>query len=860
MDDLSVESKTDMDDPAEVDDKINDEAIVGGNPSSIDEHVKGHYTSGDEPNIGENVDRSENVLNYNNLDEDNKTKSKDPFIPPKNPKPFQTGAKVPDNTVKRTDDLHSTEVDPSKNENNVESKGPDLLLATKSKKKPLALKLLNEGADIHYLDETKCNVMHYAARAGYDDLIIKLVSLGGSVKLWDCNGDTPLHKAARAGNETTVVVLASYGADVKALNWDGYNALEIAVQKKHINVVDVVCMFGADLVMHDWKCLEDTKKSDNKKDQDIWKILMRQNDRSPGFKHGGIAYSVQQIEQDNDTTLQEVGLTVEAKQLTSPFSLYCCKLQAEYINVLRYVTEGQELFGDVYECRTWGSTKKVLTLNLKISGIPQKNEVIEIISPDGKIGLVESTSMDDKTNCTEVTVTISIKHNAITTFMLVTLEKPEVFAITNSAVTIQPQMEPEAEIEIPTNTFDTPGDLLFNIVQTKDVNVADEESNEEALLLTNVLDLSMSNHQQPKQPIVMKLPIHATVNNETEIVIFTSSKEYPEDVEDWEIIDATQDSRKKCAAFDIRHFSIFTAAQKPKDLERKKAVTMMIQKALKKEREVEFFAFVKMLSATEYAVAIECALQRKSKKRMRYWHKKDYEEQDVPSFSYTVQIDSWFRVTFGGNIRRIGDDQNKAQKLMFQPNRENYKIFSVELVDPKDPPMGGINIELIEHVKPEPIEVIKTSGLCKGKSTYIYPDPVETYFELTFLPVHLKQPLPEPELNSEQSTVITDYKRDNQCRITVLRTTSMKQLGKRLTMEEAHYLAAQLKVGAITEMSLELPNIEDFVDAFLWKWRGMRPYSSQVEFLINALVSMDKQYEADEFRLAHLEDREVRFL
>ena len=28
--------------------------------------------------------------------------------------------------------------------------------------------------------------MHYAARAGYDDLIIKLVSLGGSVKLWDC--------------------------------------------------------------------------------------------------------------------------------------------------------------------------------------------------------------------------------------------------------------------------------------------------------------------------------------------------------------------------------------------------------------------------------------------------------------------------------------------------------------------------------------------------------------------------------------------------------------------------------------------------------------------------------------------------
>ena len=76
-----------------------------------------------------------------------------------------------------------------------------------------------------------------------------------------------------------------------------------------------------------------------------------------------------------------------------------------------------------------------------------------------------------------------------------------------------------------------------------------------------------------------------------------------------------------------------------------KAVTKMIQKALNKERQVEFFAFVKVLSETEYAVAIECALQRKSKKRMRYWRKKDYEEQEVPSFSYTVQIDSWFRVS-----------------------------------------------------------------------------------------------------------------------------------------------------------------------------------------------------------------------
>ena len=84
--------------------------------------------------------------------------------------------------------------------------------------------------------------------------------------------------------------------------------------------------------------------------------------------------------------------------------------------------------------------------------------------------------------------------------------------------------------------------------------------------------------------------------------------------------------------------------KKPNNGENHKTVTMMIHKALNKERQVEFFAFVKMLSITEYAVVIECALQRKSKKRMRYWRKNNYGAHQVLSFSCTVHIDSWFRV------------------------------------------------------------------------------------------------------------------------------------------------------------------------------------------------------------------------
>lgn len=81
---------------------------------------------------------------------------------------------------------------------------------------------------------------------------------------------------------------------------------------------------------------------------------------------------------------------------------------------------------------------------------------------------------------------------------------------------------------------------------------------------------------------------------------------------------------------------------------------------------------------------------------------------------------------------------------MFQRHRHNYKIFSVEWVDPKDPPKGGIKIELMQQVEQEPTEVIETFSLCRGNISYIYPDPVEKYFELTFLPVHLKQLLPTP--------------------------------------------------------------------------------------------------------------------
>lgn len=588
-------------------------------------------------------------------------------------------------------------------------------------------------------------------------------------------------------------------------------------------------------------------------------MMWKHNERLPGFKHGGIAYKVTCLEPDKSRELDKMNMAVEAKKSSSQFPFYCCKLHVEYTDVKALIKENEELFSDIYECRSWSSLHKVFTINIKLTGVPKCNETINVVSPDGNIGHIDSILRNEEENCTKLTVTVTIKHNSITTFMFVAVEKPEVFSVSKEAVTIQPQMEPEAEIDIPSDTFDSPGDLLFNVVETKDLNGDADDSDEEPSLVTNVLDLSMSNHEQPKKPIDMKLPMHAKVDENAEIVILASSKEYPEKMEDWEIVEAKKDGRKKCAAFKIKHFSIYTGVTKTKLDEDMIAVTTLIQKALNNERQVEFFILVKTLSKNEYAVVIECALQRKAKQRRRFWRKKNYEQQEVEMMSHTVQVNSWFRVKFEGNIKRVGVDQAEMQKLMFHPNRDNFQIYSVEMVDTKNPPIGRVKIELQTEKEQEPIKIIDPgTGCTSGKTTLIPRDPIIEYYELTSLPVHLKPPPPEDETVPDQAP----DNHDPTCTISTLRKSSLMQLQKRLNMDEIEQLAIQLKVcdgSEIAKLSTELTRPEDFLRHIMRKWRGSRPFISQIDFLVNALVGIDKQYEADEIRLAKLENREIRF-
>ncbi|CAG2253871.1 unnamed protein product [Mytilus edulis] len=722
--------------------------------------------------------------------------------------------------------------------------GIELLFAVKNKMKTEALKLIDNGADIHCLDQTKCNVIHYAALAGYDDLILQCLSKGTSVHIRDCNGDTVLHKAARSGNETTIVALVANDANVNALNLQGQTPLELAVMKKHVKVIDALCLFGS--------------RSCHARLAMVRRNNTRQNCRVAGYKHGGIKFAVKYIEHGSDTDMKKLGVTPLSQNFQHlPYFSYCSKIHVEYTNIREFISEGEELFSDIYECKTWGFSGTTVTLKIKLNGVPKRNETLKAISPDGNVVNIDSSSRFKRKNHTDITVTVNIKHGAVISFMFVTVIQPEVFSILHESVIIQPKMEPGAELDIPKDTFDSPGHLLFNVLETKDVNIAVADPSKEVILVTNIIDISMSNHQQPKKPIDIKLPTHSMINDDNEIVVLTSSKEYPEEIKDWKIIAAKRDSRHRSASFKITHFSIFTGVTKKKVDTDMIGVCKEIKKALNKERKIEFFALAKAISWDEYAIVIECALERKASNRKKAWEKAQYEIQ-AESMCHTVQINQWFRIKFSGNINIIGSEKSDTQRLMFHPNRDNYQTFKTEISNRINPPIGRIQIELIEEKEQEPIIVLNSVNCFRSKETLIPQDPVTTYTNLTSFSVHLQSP---SAVNEDNQLKNTQHLIDNDCTINVLKISSLMQLANKLNKDEAQQLAIQLKMSPtdVVALAKELPKIDDLLHAVFWKWRGRRPYCSQINTLIAALLRIEKEVEAEEVRMAQKDDREINF-
>lgn len=755
-----------------------------------------------------------------------------------------------------------------------------LLRAIREKKVPEAKKILTENPNIHYKDKTGCQGLHYAAQEGFLDLVKTLIEEGAHVNCFDHNGQSPLHKASSRGHVDVVINLVANGAQIGSLDWNNHTPFEKAVISRSVGVVEILLMFGAEPNLQDWSW---TMEKFGEKEIKIQELITDHVPLVPGYKYEGIQFEVVYVKPNEDITLDKLRLTLSAIDVRNPFIFFCRKMQSEYTDLKSLLHEDQTPYSDMFELRTWGVTRKTLSLKVIVEGIPKCNEHLFIVSHDRQQGRVDNFIKNEDENTTEVTLTIKMNTKGPTQFAIASVFKKETFAISEDEVVIKPTAEPEAEIDIPKGTFDHAAELQLNVVDTNDVN-EDEEDESGPLLMTNVIDMSMSDGQQPKEEIVMKLPIHKKGNEVEEMCVLATSEEDPDDVDDWEVIEAQTDSKGKAAVFKIKHFSIYAGANKKKVLEDKQAITEAITRSIKKERKVEFRFFTRLEQERgKFQFILECWTPKKLKKGGKSRFEKDgCEVVDFPAKSYIVDENQTFKLRFKGNCRKVtsesttkvkeegnDDETNEEQNENENENTDTEdndfvildfvgkKGYSFTIVDmivlDTEKPSGKViidkeirTIEMIEQIVSEP------SGICKGKGQVV---PVENiifhYEDLTEVVFGVKLPPPpkpvrEPTDIQIQSLVeekkLEEFAEKTDAEypsfVTGMDMKNLKSIGVQMNTEEARIFGKNLGINNDDiEEYMKLPFGAVFM---IRKYRGRRPHYSQKVSIKRALEAIDR--------------------
>lgn len=113
------------------------------------------------------------------------------------------------------------------------TRGRELLNACYFGNINLALKLIREGADTHYIDERDGWAgIHYSARWGQLSIIRALVNNGVDINMLTSGKETPLHKACRTNRINVCIWLLKNGADPNYLNASKQRPSELATNKE----------------------------------------------------------------------------------------------------------------------------------------------------------------------------------------------------------------------------------------------------------------------------------------------------------------------------------------------------------------------------------------------------------------------------------------------------------------------------------------------------------------------------------------------------------------------------------------------------------------------------------------------------
>lgn len=111
--------------------------------------------------------------------------------------------------------------------------GPQLLNACYFGNQSLAIKLIRDGADPHYIDPRDGWAgIHYSARWGQLPVVKSLVAAGVSINMQTTGKETPLHKACRTNRTKLCVWLLRHGADPNALNVSREKPSDLSISKE----------------------------------------------------------------------------------------------------------------------------------------------------------------------------------------------------------------------------------------------------------------------------------------------------------------------------------------------------------------------------------------------------------------------------------------------------------------------------------------------------------------------------------------------------------------------------------------------------------------------------------------------------
>ncbi|XP_048753811.2 uncharacterized protein LOC125665218 isoform X2 [Ostrea edulis] len=775
--------------------------------------------------------------------------------------------------MSNSEDVHL----PRENETSKDGKREKELLAIRlqrairDKKVSEANYLLSEKPDIHYRDKVGSQCLHYAAQEGLLDIVKLLLDEGARVNCFDHNGRSPLHNAASRGHLDVVIHLVANGAQVTSLDWDNHTPFEKAVISRCVDVVEVLLTFGAEPNLQDWTWVMDMGEKEKK----VLEVITNHNPLVPGYRYEGIKFAVVQVKPNEDCPLTMLNLTVKAIDVRNPFILFCRKMQSEFTELKSLLREEEIPYSDMFEIRTWGVTRKTLTLSLIVEGVPKCNEHLKIVSPLGHIGRVDNFVKNDDEITTEVLITIKRNIKGPTQFAIASVFKKETFAIPKEEVKIQPMSEPDAEISISKETFETTGELELNVMETKDVN-EDEDDESEPLLMTNVFDMSMSDGQQPKKDIVMKLPIHYNwIDGEAEMCVLATSEEDPEDPDDWEIIHALKDFKGRAAVFKISHFSIYAGANKKKVENDKVAVINAITRSMKKERKVKFQVFTRLAQERgKFQLILECWTPRKLRKSKPKWENEGCDRVDGPKGTFIVDENQTFKFSFKGNCRKISsetniiDDEAKVDartddndidrdddgngSVVMDFVGHTFTVVDMVVLN-TDKPQGKVIIEKMNHTSVQIEQKVANTGcLGIGKGKTIVVDKVKIELEeLTEFLFGVKippppKPLSEPTVIQLQSLqdekeleeFIEKTESENPSLVPGMEMKSLTDIARQLNDEEARIFGKNLGL-----LNGDIEKYLGMTYGAMWmlrKYRGNNPHYAQKYNIKIALEAIDR--------------------